>query len=154
MSSSTPDFNSLSRNDKLFLGGAAASFIFSFIAFAHIHIDGFGGDTISAWHGIGTLAALLILAAAVVGALNNFSPDALKALPISGRLLGTGLAALALLFFIIRWLTLPSAGGFGYSLYWGGYVLLVLNIVTVVGGFLGMKDAGESIPGIGGGAAS
>jgi hypothetical protein len=65
---------------------------------------------------------------------------------------------LALVFFVIRWLTLPSADGFGvhvgYNLYWGGYVLLVLNIVTVVFGFFGIRDAGESIPGIGGGAAA
>jgi hypothetical protein len=158
MSSSTPDFNSLSRNDKVFLGAGAASFIFSFIAFAHIHINGFGGDTISAWHGIGTLAGILILAAVIVGAMHAFSPDALKALPISARLLGTALAALALVFFVIRWLTLPSADGFGvhvgYSLYWGGYVLLVLNVVTVVFGFFGMQEAGESIPGIGGSSAA
>jgi uncharacterized membrane protein len=156
MSTSGPDFKSMSRNDQVFLGAGFLSFIFSFIAFAHISVLGVS-NTVSAWHGIGTLAALLVLAAVVVGALNLTSPDALKALPVSGRLLATGLAALALLFFIIRWVTLPSASGFGihvgYSLYWGGYILLILNIVTVVFGYLGMREAGESIPGIGGGSA-
>ncbi|HWC34475.1 MAG TPA: hypothetical protein VG650_06570 [Mycobacteriales bacterium] len=150
-SSSMPDFKSFARYDQLFLGAGFLTFIFSFIAFAHIHLAGFGGDTISAWHGIGTLAALLILAAVIVGFINLTSPSTLSSLPVSGRLLATGLAALALLFFIIRWATLPSASGpgfhIGYSLYWGGYVLLVLNVVTIVEGYLGMRANGESMPG-------
>jgi hypothetical protein len=59
----------------------------------------------------------------------------------------------------VRWLTLPHnilGSNFSYGLYWGGYVLLVLNIVTVVGGFLGMKANGVSLPGRGasGGSAA
>jgi hypothetical protein len=146
-----PDFRSFARHDQLFLGAGFLAFIFSFIAFAHISVAGFGGNTISAWHGIGTLAGLLMLAAVIVGLINLTSPSTLSGLPLSGRLLGTALAALAQLFFIIRWLTLPSADGFGvhigYSLYWGGYVLLVLNVVTIVGGYLGMKANGEAMPG-------
>ena len=70
---------------------------------------------------------------------------------MSGRLVAVGAAALALLFFIIRWLTLPSANFIaglhdGYSLAWGGYVTLVLNVVMIVVGFLGLKAAGESMP--------
>jgi hypothetical protein len=153
MSSSTPDLNALSRPDRVFLGAGFAAFIFSFIAFAHISFEGVG-DTISAWHGVGVLAALLLLVAVAAGAAVVFAPSSLSSLPISGRLLATGLAALALVFFIIRWLTLPSALGIGYNLYWGGYVLLVLNVVTIVFGYLGMRDAGVSIPGMPGGTSA
>jgi hypothetical protein len=151
--STTPSLSSLGRNDQLFLGGALLTLIFSFIAFAHFSVSGFGSlgsTTISAWHGIGTLAGLLILVALVVGALVALSPSTLDQLPVSGRLVAVGAAALALLFFIIRWLTLPSdniAGHhYGFSLYWGGYITLILNIVTVVVGFMGLKAAGESMP--------
>jgi hypothetical protein len=150
MSSSTPDFKSLSRDDQIFLGAGLLAFIFSFIEFAHISFDGIG-NTISAWHGVGVLAGLLLLLAVAAGAAVVFAPASLAALPIPGRLLATGLAALALVFFVVRWLTLPSANGFGihvgYSLYWGGYVLLVLTIATVVSGFLGMKANGVALPG-------
>ena len=150
MSSSTPDFKAPSRNDQVFLGAGFLAFIFSFIAFAHISFDGIG-NTISAWHGIGVLAGLLLVVGLVAGAAAVFAPASVSGLPVPARLLATGLAALALLFFVIRWLTLPNAHGFGinvgYSLYWGGYVLLVLNIATVAAGFLGMKDAGVSLPG-------
>jgi hypothetical protein len=71
-------------------------------------------------------------------------------LPVSGRLVAVGAATLGLLFFIIRWLTLPSEdfGSFhaGYKLAWGGYVTMILNIVMIVVGFLALKAAGESMP--------
>jgi hypothetical protein len=140
----------LTRNDQIFLGASFLTFIFSFIAFAHISIAGFGGDTISAWHGVGTLAGLLILVAFIVAAVVAFAPTALAQLPVTGRFIALAAAALALLFFIIRWLTLPggSIGGhhYGYSLSWGGYITLILNIVAIVIGVIGLKAAGESLP--------
>jgi hypothetical protein len=159
MSESNPmaSFNGLSRNDQIFLGAGLLTFIFSFIDFAHIKVSGLGslgggigGTSITAWHGIGTLAGLLILVALVVGALSLFAPSSMPQLPVSPRMIGVGLAVLALLFFIIRWLTLPSDSfgpvHAGFSLAWGGYVTLILNIVMIAGGFLGLKAAGESMP--------
>jgi hypothetical protein len=145
--------SSLARNDQLFLGAGLLTLIFSFIDFAHGKVSGFGtvsGTNISAWHGIGTLAGLLILVALVVGALVALAPSALEQLPVSGRLVAVGAATLGLLFFIIRWLTLPSSSfgsiHAGYSLAWGGYVTLILNIVMIVVGFLALKAAGEAMP--------
>jgi hypothetical protein len=145
-----PDFAALSRNDKLFLGAGFAAFIFSFIEFAHISLAGFGGDSISAWHGIGTLAGLLMLAAVVVGYLAAFSPQALTSLPAPARFVAVGLATLALICFVIRWLTLPGGNvlghHYGYDLAWGGYVTLILNIVAIAGGVLAMRDNGDPMP--------
>jgi hypothetical protein len=151
----------LTRNDQVFLGAGVLTFIFSFISFAHGHVDGFGsipGSTISAWHGIGTLAALLILIAVVVSALTAFSPSSLESLPVSARLVALGAAALGFVFFVIRWLTLPSKSfegvHAGFSLAWGGYVLLILNIVMIAFGFLAFRAAGESLPWEGGSATT
>jgi hypothetical protein len=148
----TPSLSSLSRNDQIFLGAGVLTFIFSFIDFAHVKVTGFAGSagSISAWHGIGTLAGLLILIAIVVAALTAFAPSALEQLPVSGRLIAVGGAALGFVFFIIRWLTLPSQsfGGFhaGFHLAWGGYVTLILNIAMIAVGFLALKETGESMP--------
>jgi hypothetical protein len=156
MSDANPmaSLSGLARNDQIFLGAGVLTFIFSFIDFAHIKVSGItvsgSGASISAWHGIGTLAALLILVAVVVAALVALSPATLEQLPVSGRLVAVGAATLGLLFFIIRWLTLPSAnfGSFhaGYHLAWGGYVTLVLNVVMIAVGFIALREAGESMP--------
>lgn len=161
MSSTSPvdTFKGLTRNDQIFLGTGVLTFIFSFIDFAKVHVtgsalNGFSGSavggSISAWHGVGTLAALLILVAVVVAAVAVFAPSALASWPASARLIAVGAAALGLLFFLIRWLTLPSesfAGlHAGYKLAWGGYVTLILNIVMLVVGFLAFRAAGEALP--------
>jgi hypothetical protein len=154
MSDTNPmaSLSGLSRNDQVFLGAGALTFIFSFIDFAKLKLDGFSGagGSISAWHGIGTLAGLLILVSVVVGALNVLAASSLPDLPVSPRIVAIGAAALGFLFFIIRWLTLPSAGEgafhAGFHLAWGGYVTLILNIVMIVVGVLALKAAGESLP--------
>lgn len=152
-----PDFTSISRNDQLFLGLGLLTFIFSFIDFAHVHVSGapgfsgsVPGTSITAWHGIGTFAALLILVALVVGAVALFSPSTMQALPVSPRMAAVGLAALGFVFFLIRWVSLPSYDFLGvkagFDLAWGGYVTLILNLAMIAFGYLGMKSVGESMP--------
>ncbi|MBV9487117.1 MAG: hypothetical protein JO246_13790 [Frankiaceae bacterium] len=152
-----PNFGGLGRDDQVFIGAGALGFIFTFIAFAHIKIAGFGSDTASAWHGIGSFAALLLLAATVVGAVAAMSPSSMPNLPIGVRVLALGLSVLAFVFFIIRWVTLPGGDvlghHYGYSLYWGGYILLILNLVQIGFGFKLMRASGESLPWEGGNAA-
>jgi hypothetical protein len=57
---------------------------------------------------------------------------------------------LAFVFFIIRWLTLPShdfgVASASFNLAWGGYVLLILNLVMIAFGYLAMREAGEAMP--------
>jgi hypothetical protein len=54
--------------------------------------------------------------------------------------------ALAVLFFVIHWLTLPHYLSVHLHLHWGGYLTLIVAIATTVIGALQMKDAGESMP--------
>jgi hypothetical protein len=165
-SPSIPDFRAASRNDQVLLGASLLTFIFSFIAFAKVHVKvsgvpGFSGSSavggdISAWHGIGFLAGLLILVALVVAGLGLFAPQTVQGIPVSWRVAVGGLATLALLFFVIRWLSLPSYNEFGvkagYKLAWGGYLTLLLNIVAIVFSYLGIRGAGEALPWEGGAA--
>jgi hypothetical protein len=158
MSQSDPmaSLGALGRNDRVFLGATLLALIFSFIDFAHftvsgVSIGGLGGNaSISAWHGIGTLAGLLVLVALVVGVMAVLAPGPLAQLPVSGRLIAVAAMVLALIFFLIRWVSLPSEsfGGqsAGFSLAWGGYVTLVLTIVAIVFGYLALKGAGEALP--------
>jgi hypothetical protein len=96
---------------------------------------------------------LLVLVALVVEGLALFSPSALEQLPVSGRFIALAAAVLAFLFFIIRWLTLPSGGpGVSVGLSWGGYVDLILNLAMIAGGWLGLQAVGESLPWQGGSA--
>jgi hypothetical protein len=156
---SMPDLSSIGRNDQIFLGAGLLTFIFSFIDFAKVHVkvsgvpgfsDSAVGGSISAWHGIGTLAGLLVLVAIVVAAVGVFAPQALQSFPVSWRVAAGGLVALALIFFLIRWVSLPSYNSFGvkagFHLAWGGYVTLILNIVAIVYAYLGIRGAGEALP--------
>jgi hypothetical protein len=147
-------FKGLTRNDQIFLGAGVLTFIFSFIDFAKLKVSGNGfggvGGSISAWHGVGTLAALLILVAVVVAAVTVFAASSMPDLPVTPRFIALAAAALGFIFFVIRWLTLPSDSGFGVSagfhLAWGGYVTLILNLVMIAVGFLAFKAAGEAFP--------
>lgn len=145
----TPSFNSLSRNDQLFLGGSLLAFICTFLPFDGISEDGFSASE-NAWHGIGVLACILVLLALIAAIANAFAAASVPQLPVSMNVLTLGLMALAFVFFIIRWLTLPSYSGFGIhiglSLHWGGYVTLIVTALTAAVGFLRFRDSGETAP--------
>jgi hypothetical protein len=145
-----PDMRSLSRNDQVFLVATFVAFIGTFLPFARFKIAGIGSDDISAWHGVGALAALLLLLAVVAAALGAFASTSLPDLPVSPRLIAVALAGLAFLFLLLRWVTLPSSDvlghHFGYSLFWGGYFTLIVTLVAVVFGVLGVRDSGEAMP--------
>jgi hypothetical protein len=149
--SSAPSLSTIAREDLLFLIAGVLAFIFSFIDFAHIDVSGVGtvsGSSISAWHGTGAIGGVLVLLSVGTAALTVFSPGSLDDLPLPARVIAEGLAALALLFFIIRWLTLPSTSffgqHFGYVLAWGGYVTLILVVVQIIVGFFAIRAAGDS----------
>jgi hypothetical protein len=147
----TPSLSTIGRDDLIFLIAGVLAFIFSFIDFAHLSVTNVGtiaGSSITAWHGTGAIAAVLVLLSVGLAAYNVFSPGALDDMPLPARVIAEGLAALGLLFFLIRWITLPGGTLFGqhygYVLAWGGYVMLVLMIVQLVFGFLAIRSAGDS----------
>ncbi|HWB67090.1 MAG TPA: DUF5336 domain-containing protein [Mycobacteriales bacterium] len=147
MSDTTFNLRSIARHDQAFEGAGFLAFVFSFLAFARFSAFPFS-STISAWHGVGVLAGLLLVASIVLGGAVAFAPQSLPA-GAPWRLIATALSVLALLFFVIRWLTLPSGNLFGhhygYGLAWGGYVTLILVLVQAGAGYLGMRAAGEPI---------
>jgi hypothetical protein len=145
----TPSLSSLARNDQLFLGGSLLALICTFLPFDGISEDGFSA-TENAWHGIGFLSCLLVLIALGLAAWSAFGAASMPELPVSINLLTAGAMALAVVFYVIRWLTLPSYSGLGVhiglSLQWGGYILLIVAIVTTVVGVLRLRASGESMP--------
>jgi hypothetical protein len=145
-----PDIGSLSRNDQVFLVATFVALICTFLPFARFKIAGLGSDDISAWHGVGALAGLLLLLAVVVAAVGAFAASSVPNLPISPRLVAVAMVALAFLFLLLRWVTLPSSDvlgrHFGYSLFWGGYLTLIVTLVAVAFGVLAVRDSGESMP--------
>lgn len=147
MSNSDPmaTFKGQSRNEQLFLGGALLAFIFTFLPFEGVSFEGHSASE-SAWHGVAVLACLLVLVALVASAVSVFAKSSVPDLPVSLNLVATGAMALAVLFFIIRWLTLPSYFTISEKLFWGGYILLIITIATTVIGVMKMRDAGESMP--------
>jgi hypothetical protein len=141
----TPSFNSLGRNDQLFLGGVLLTFICTFLPFDGISIGGQSASE-SAWHGIGVLACILVLLVLIVAAVGAFAPSSLPELPVSLRFVEAAGMALAVLFFVIRWLTLPSFFTVHLHLHWGGYVTLVVAIITTVIAVMRLRESGDAMP--------
>jgi hypothetical protein len=100
----------------------------------------------NAWHGIGVLASLLVLVVFIAALAGSFAKSSLPDLPVSLNLIGAGGMALAVLFFLIRWLTLGSVLTVKIHLHWGGYVTLIVTIATTVVAVMRMRDAGEAMP--------
>jgi hypothetical protein len=84
--------------------------------------------------------------------LAAFASSAIPKLPVSLDMIAAGAAGLALLFYLLHWVTLPggqSVEGIhtpGLSLHWGGY--LTILVVLVLTGFEVMRvlASGESMP--------
>jgi hypothetical protein len=147
--SPTSSFSSLARNDQLFLGGALLAFICTFLPYDGISAGGFSASE-NGWHGIGFLACLLVLIALGIAAVGAFAASSVPELPVSLNMVTAGAEVLAVLFFVIHWLTLPSYGGFGVhvglSLRWGGYATIIVTAATAVIGVMRLLASGEPMP--------
>jgi len=141
----TPNLSALPRNEQLFLGGTLLSLICTFLPFDGISVLGSSASE-NAWHGIGILASLLVLAVFLVALAGTFAKSSIPELPVSLNLIGAGGMALAVLFFLIRWLTLGNVLGVKIHLHWGGYVTLIVTIATTVVAVMRMREAGEAMP--------
>lgn len=138
-------WNGLGFYDKLFLGGSLLSLICTFFAFDGIN-EGHLRRNEDAWHRLGVLASVLILLVLVLAVIDVVVPDVLGEPPVSLNLIEAGGMAVAAVFFLLRWATLGSTLVFKIHLRWGGYVTLIVTIVTAVIGFIRMRDAGEALP--------
>ena len=133
----------LSKGAQITLGAAGLLFIDSFFHWYTVKHTSYGENM---WHGLGFLAGLLVLAILVwIGLRVAGINIALGG--ISNSMVTAGLSVLLLLFVVIRVLSKPG-GGFADSFVsrtiwtWLG---LLLAIAVVVGAWMSMKEAGESL---------
>lgn len=144
------DINSIKGNDRYIAGGGVVVLIASFLPWYGASFGGFSssvsGWSAGAWAVLGIL--LCIAAAGYVVARSMGQLDDLT-LPIGPALLVLGLAGLGALFFLIRWLTLPSGGSAGFN--YGPRIGLFLGLAAALAqaAFAGMsfRSSGEKLPG-------
>lgn len=133
-------------------GAGLLAFIVSFFPWYSFDVEGFGGDSYSAWS-TGFLAwfpVLLLMGAGVVVLLPHFGVQVAR-LP----LIWLSLAGAATLFILLRWLTLPD-DGFGLGILGEGIdsgagvgliLGLIVAIVSTVAAFLTFRAAPKTAPG-------
>ncbi|HZO49640.1 MAG TPA: hypothetical protein VFB26_05790 [Gaiellaceae bacterium] len=132
----------LSRGAQIVLGGAVLFLVFSFLNWFEIKRTDLGE---SMWHGIGVVAGLLVIALIVWQALRlaNINVE----LGVTPSMITAALAVLLLLFTFIRFIDKPG-GGLADSIIertvWA-WLGLILAIAIVVGAWLDMQAAGESL---------
>ena len=133
----------LSKGTQITLGAAGLLFIDSFFSWYTIKHTSYGENM---WHGLGFLAGLLVLAILVWIGL-RISGINIELGSISNSMVTAGLAALLLLFVVIRVLSKPG-GGFADSLVsrtiWT-WIGLLLAIAVAAGAWMSMQAAGESL---------
>jgi hypothetical protein len=160
------DIGSIKRNDQIAGAAAILAFIFALIPGVRT-IEAKGGfkaalessgestsDSANLWHGLGVLAALLLIVgiAGLVAAILNRAE--LRSLPV--RWITTAVWGLTSLFVLIFMLTykgdtngvpdaeLDKAVNFGAGIV--GWILLLLCLVATVFAALGAQESGEKLP--------
>jgi hypothetical protein len=139
----------LSHGAKVVLGAAIAFLVFSFFNWFKYtgpgadQIEAVGGDIgISMWHGIGWIAGLLAIAIIVWQAIRlaniNFE------IGVTPSMITAALAVLLVIFAFIRFIDKPSGGDLVGRTFWA-WLCLALAIVVVVGAWMNMQAAGESL---------
>ncbi len=132
----------LSRGAQLVLAASVLFLVFSFLNWFEIKRTDLGE---SMWHGVGVVAGLLVIALIVWQALRLANVDV--ELGVTPSMITAALAVLLLLFTFIRFIDKPG-GGLADSIIertvWA-WLGLILAIAIVVGAWLNMQAAGESL---------
>jgi hypothetical protein len=144
------DVRQLSRNTQILLALAVLAFIFTFLPFDGVHTHGFDANR-NAWHGFtGVVGCLLVLATLLLLLVLTFAADNLPRIALSWNVIVLATSALAALFFILRWIVLPSESAFGVTisdeLQWAGYIEIILCIAMAVFAFLLARESGDAMP--------
>jgi hypothetical protein len=131
----------LSHGAKVVLGAAIALLIVSFFDWFQYADIGFA----NMWNGIGVVAGLLLIALIVWQALRlaNINLE----VGVTPSMITAALSVLLLIFVVIRWLDKPgpSIANEGVGRTFWAWLGLILAIVIVVGAWMNMKAAGESL---------
>jgi hypothetical protein len=157
------DIGSIKRNDQIAGAAAVLAFIFTLIPGARTFEAkeslgvGSQSESVNLWHGLGVLAAILLLVGIAGLAATILQVSELQALPV--RWITTGALGLATLLSLIYIFTYD--GGFDapagvdvsdfvdMAAGWAGYVLVILGIVATVFAAMGAMESGESLTGRG-----
>jgi hypothetical protein len=118
----------MSRSSQLLAGAGLLLFIFLFFDWQQVSVAGFTAGR-SGWHGWGTAVGIFTIALVLFEATQILGVR-LPELPVKTVLISTGLAALVLLFTVIKFLVDNEAR------HWPAWVGLILAIAIGLGGFL------------------
>lgn len=143
--------NDLTTGAKIVLGATIAFLIVSFFSWFHYtgpgkdELEAIGADTgITMWHGVGWIAGLLAIVLLVWQAIRLANIE--FELGVTPSMITAALSVLVLIFALIRWLDKPG-GDFVGRTFWS-WLGLLFAIVMVVGAWLNMQAAGDSLTGI------
>jgi uncharacterized membrane protein len=141
------DVRQLPRWDQGLLASGVLVFIFSFFPYYGASYRG-DSTSVTAWHGWAFVALLLLLAAAVVAAVQIFAGTDLPDLPVTWNVIVTALAAVGFIILVIRSFTLDSGNflGVDYGLRWGAWLLMLAALAEVAFAVLRFRDSGEALP--------
>ncbi len=140
--------NDLTTGAKVVLGSTIAFLIVSFFSWFHYtgpgkdELEAIGADTgITMWHGVGWIAGLVAIALLVWQAVRLANIE--LEIGVTPSMITAALSLLVLIFAVIRWLDKPG-GDFVGRTFWS-WLGLALAIVMVVGAWMNMQAAGESL---------
>jgi hypothetical protein len=155
------DIGSIKRNDQIAGAAAVLALILSFIPGARTfdakeETIGFSAsDSVNLWHGLGVLAAILLLVGVAGLAVTVLEVSELQSLPVRWITTGAlGLATLLILIYIFTYdggVDAPAGVDVGdfidMAAGWAGYLLLLLGIVATVFAAMGAVESGEQLSG-------
>lgn len=144
------DWNKLSTLDRVIAGGAAVAFIASFMPWYGVSVGPFSAS-VNGWSaGFTAWAGAMLLTLAGVLLVIQRSGGTLPSFQVGPSVLVAGIAALGLLFVIIRWTTLPryhlSELSYNAGARYGLYIALVAGIAEVAAAVMAMRASGEKMP--------
>ena len=141
-------FNELTTGAKLVLGAAIVFLIVSFFEWFEVGgeigeaAEAFGVDNgVSMWNGVGWIAGLLAIALIVWQAIRLANIE--LEIGVTPAMITAALAALTLLFTIIRFIDKP--GGDAVDRTFWAWLGLALAIVIAIGAWMNMQASGESL---------
>jgi hypothetical protein len=127
----------LSHGAKVVLAAAIAFLIVSIFNWQEIDLGAFGSAGVSMWHGVGVVAGLLAIVIVVWQAIRlaNINIE----VGVTPSMITAALSVLLVIFTVIKFF---ADGEFRTFWAWLG---LALSIVVVVGAWMNMQAAGESL---------
>jgi hypothetical protein len=143
------DFSKLSNGQKVGLIGGLVMIVNLFFPWFGIDAGGLGSATGNAFDfGLAWIGSLLVIAGAVVLGLKAFGRSDVKAGTLKAEQIALMIAALGTVLVVIQLIVGHEAGGLlDLDRKFGVFLGTVAAVVTSVGAFMSMKEAGLELPG-------